>query len=151
VTTLVRHLAARSPVLLRELVRGAQCAGAVGNATKETPMMKRTGTDLLAGALFLQPGLAAADESHSLEQLVIEMAKTPADHSALAKHYQAKAADARAEAAEHEAMAKSYAAGKLADRVQMQDHCKKLSAQYTALATQYDDLAKLEEAAAKQP
>ena len=69
-------------------------------------MMKCTVTALLAGALFLQPGLAAADDSHSLEQLVIEMAKTPADHSALAKHYQAKAADARAEAAEHEAMAK---------------------------------------------
>lgn len=111
--------------------------------------MKRTATVLLAGALFLQPGLAAAAESHSLEQLVIEMADTPADHTALAKHFQAKAADARAAAAEHEAMAKSYAAGKLSERVQMQDHCKKLAAQYTALATQYDDLAKLEEAAAK--
>ena len=113
--------------------------------------MKRTATALLTGALLLQPGLAAAAESHSLEQLVIEMADTPADHAALAKHYQAKAADARAAAVEHEAMAKSYSAGKLTERVQMQDHCKKLAAQYTALATQYDDLAKLEEAAAKKP
>lgn len=111
--------------------------------------MKRTATALLACALFVQPGLAAAAESHSLEQLVIEMADTPADHAALAKHFQAKAADARAAAAEHEAMAKSYAAGKLAERVQMQDHCKKLSVQYNALAAQYDDLAKLEEAASK--
>jgi len=113
--------------------------------------MTRTATALLAGALFLQPGLAVADESHSLEQLVIEMAKTPADHAALAKHYRAKAADARAAAAEHESMGKSYAAGKLSERVQMQSHCKKLSEQYNALATQYDDLAKLEEATAKQP
>lgn len=114
-------------------------------------MMKRTATALLAGALFIQPGLAAAGESHSLEQLVIEMANTPAEHAALAKHFQAKAADARAAAAEHEQMAKAYGGGKLTHRAQMEDHCKKLSAQYTALATQYDDLAKLEEAAAKQP
>jgi hypothetical protein len=130
-------------------VRGAQCASAVGNAKKEIPMMTRTATALLAGALFLQPGLATADESHSLEQLVVEMADTPAEHAALAKHFQAKAADARASAAEHEAMAKSYSGGKLADRAQMQTHCKKLAEQYNAVATQYDDLAKLEEAAAK--
>jgi len=113
--------------------------------------MMRTATALLLGVILLQPALAAADESHSLEQLVVEMAKTPADHAALAKHYQAKAADARASAAEHEAMAKSYSAGKLAERVQMQSHCKKLSEQYNAVAAQYDDLAKLEEAESKKP
>jgi hypothetical protein len=114
-------------------------------------MTTRIATAALLGVLLLQSALALADPSHSLEQLVVEMAKTPADHAALAKHYQAKAADARAEAAEHEAMAKSYGGGKLAERVKMQDHCKKLSEQYNAVATQYDDLAKLEEAAAKQP
>ena len=112
-------------------------------------MTKLTATALLAGALLIQPGLAAAAESHSLEQLVIEMANTPAEHAALAKHYRAQAADARAAAAEHESMAKAYGAGKLSQRAQMEEHCKKLSAQYTALATQYEDLAKLEEAAAK--
>jgi len=110
--------------------------------------MSRIATALLAGLLFL-PTLAKADESHSLEQLVIEMAKTPADHAALAKHYRAKAADARAEAATHEAMGKSYASGKLTEKAKMQEHCAKLSEQYNALAAQYEEMAKLEDAAAK--
>jgi hypothetical protein len=74
------------------------------------------------------------------------------DHgdAALAKHYRAKAADARSEASAHDAMGKAYASGKLADKAKMQEHCAKLSAQYTALAGQYEDLAKLEEAEAKK-
>jgi hypothetical protein len=111
--------------------------------------MSRIAVYALSSVLALSPGFASADESHSLEQLVVEMAKTPADHAALAKHYRAKAADARAEAATHEAMGKSYAAGKLTERVKMQEHCAKPAAQYTALAAQYEDLAKLEDAAAK--
>jgi hypothetical protein len=121
----------------------------VENTNEEVPMPKLTAIGLIACALLLQPALAAAAESHSLEQLVIEMANTPAEHAALATHYRAQAASARAAAAEHESMAKAYSAGKLTQRAQMEEHCKKLSAQYTALATQYEELAKLEEAAAK--
>ena len=113
--------------------------------------MSRIALSLIAGALLLSPLVARADESHSLEQLVVEMAKTPADHAAIAKHYHAKAEDARAEAKEHEAMAQSYAAGKLTERVQMQNHCKKLAEQYNATAAEYDGLAKGEEAASKAP
>ena len=111
--------------------------------------MSRIAICALSSVLVLAPVTARADESHSLEQLVVEMAKTPADHAALAKHYRAKAADALSEAASHDAMAKSYAAGKLAEKAKMQEHCAKLSEQYKALAAQYEDLAKLEDTAAK--
>ena len=112
--------------------------------------MPRITTALLAGALFLSPGFVGAQESQSLEQVVGAMAKTPADHAALAKHYEAKAAAARASASEHESMAKSYAASKLTERVKMQEHCKKLAHEYKEQAAQYDALAKLEEAEAKK-
>ena len=112
-------------------------------------MTTRIAMALLLGALTLAPGLATAEDTHSLEQLVVEMANTPAEHAALANHYRAKAEDARAEMRSHESMGRSYAAGKLADRIQMQGHCKKLSEQYGALASEYDALAKSHDAQAK--
>jgi hypothetical protein len=117
---------------------------------REVPHMKRIVTALLLGATLLQPGSGAlAAESHTLEQLVVEMAKTPADHAALAEHFKSKAADARAEAASHESMAKAYSAGKMVERAKMQEHCNKLAQEYEALAASYDEMAKLEEAEAK--
>ena len=118
-------------------------------------MTTRIGTALLLGALslYLSPGLAAAEEAHSLEQLVIETAKTPAEHTALAKHFRAKAEEARAEARRHESMGKSYGLGpvKLTQVAQMQGHCKKLTELNGAMATEYEGLAKGHEAAAKTP
>jgi hypothetical protein len=111
-------------------------------------------TALILGALalYLSPGLAAAEEDHTLEHLAIETADTPAEHTALAKHYHAKAADARSEARSHEQMAKVYGMGpvKLSQTAQMQNHCKKISQQFETVATGYEELAKLHEAAAKK-
>jgi hypothetical protein len=114
-------------------------------------MRSKIGLALLLGSLLLSPSLAlAADEGHSLEQLVIETADTPAEHAALAKHYRAKAAEARAEASRHEGMARAYALKtKVGARSQMAEHCKKIAANSTATATEYDALAKLQEAEAK--
>jgi hypothetical protein len=117
-------------------------------------MKTRIGTALLLGALslYLSPALAAADENHAIEHLVIETASTPAQHTALAKHYRAKAEDARAEARSHEEMAKSYGRhAKLVQVAEMQRHCKKLSELSNATAAEYDALAKEHEAAAKTP
>lgn len=107
---------------------------------------------ILLGALVISPGLSiAADEGHSLERLVIETADSPADHASLAMHYRAKAAEARAEAARHEKMAKSYYMGqKRGARDQMGSHCKKIAANSTSSAAEYDALAALHEAESKK-
>lgn len=114
-------------------------------------MHGRMSVTLLLGALAFSPGLAAAQEtSHSLEQLVVESADSPADHTALAKHYRAKAAAARADAREHESMGRVYSGGKFFERSSMQAHCKKIAAENTAVAVEYEALATLHEGEAKK-
>jgi len=110
-------------------------------------MHTRIAVITLAAALALSPALTLADEgSHSLEQLVVEMADTPADHAALAGHYRAKAAAARAESAKHESMGRTYSGGKFFQRTAMQAHCKKIAEENAAVAAEYEELAKLHEA-----
>ncbi len=114
-------------------------------------MTGRIAVTLLLGALALSPGLAAAGEgAHSLEQLVVEMAHSPADHAALAAHYRAKAAAAKAEAKRHESMGRTYSGGKFFQRSAMQAHCKKIAASNTAAAAEYEALATLHEEEAKK-
>jgi hypothetical protein len=118
-------------------------------------MKTRIGTALLLGALslYLTPAMAAAGEDHAIEHLVIETASTPAQHTALAKHFHAKAEDARAEARSHEEMAKVYGMGphKGTETAEMQRHCKKLAELSNAQADEYEALAKSHEAEAKKP
>lgn len=115
--------------------------------------MRRIAVALLFGTLVLSPGISLADEElPSLEQLVVEMADTPEQHAALARYYRAKAADARAEVARHEGMAGSYARRGKKTGVQqqkMQKHCKELSASYSAMAGEFDGLARLHDEQAK--
>jgi len=114
-------------------------------------MRSRLGVAFLLGTLAFSPSLALADDVHSLEQLVVEMAHTPADHAALAQHYRAKAAAARAEATRHEGMARVYGGGKLMERERMQQHCKRIADEDKAIAAEYEELAKLHEAESKKP
>jgi hypothetical protein len=117
-------------------------------------MRSKIGLTFLLGALVLSPGLALADsheyEGHSLEQLVVEMAHTPADHAALAAHYRAKAAEARAEASNHEKMAKAYGLQKHGAADPMKQHCTKIAANSRATAAEFDSLAQLHEAESKK-
>ena len=114
-------------------------------------MRNLIGLTLLLGVLTLSPAIAVAQGGGaSLEQLVIEMADTPADHAAIAKHYQALAAQARSEAARHESMSRSYAGRKLSESQRMKEHCAKLAAENTAMAREYDALAQLHEAESKK-
>ena len=104
----------------------------------------------LIGARALSPGFASAAESDTaIEQLIMNSAHSPADHAALAKYFRGKAADARAEASKHKAMGSSYGGGKMVQKEQMMGHCKKLSEENTAMAAEYDAMAKLHEEDAK--
>lgn len=103
---------------------------------------------IVASALISIPVIAQADSPPSLEQLVIEMADSPSEHSAVANHFRAKAAEARGEVRKHESMSRVYGGGKLNTRIQMRGHCNKLAEQYGATATEYEELAKLHDAAA---
>ena len=115
-------------------------------------MRNRIAGALLVGALALSPGFAFAEESGvSIEQLLVDMADTPADHAALAKYFRGKAADERAAAGRHQAMGRSYGGSKMVQRQQMEDHCKKISEQNTAMAAEYEALAKIHEEASKAP
>jgi hypothetical protein len=111
----------------------------------------RMAVTLLLGTLAFSPGLAAAEGgAHSLEQLVVEMAHSPGDHAALAAHYRAKAAEERAEAKQHESMARTYTGGKFFQRSAMQTHCKKIAADKTNAAAEFEALAKLHDEEAKK-
>ncbi len=114
--------------------------------------MRRTfAAALFLGTLALTPiSTRAGEGDHSLEQLVVEMAHTPADHAALAAHFRAKAADARAEAKRHEGMGRAYSGGKMMDRERMKRHCKKIADDSNAIAAEYDELAKLHDAESKK-
>ncbi len=103
---------------------------------------------VVASALLWIPGAAFAEPASSLEQLVVEMADAPAEHAAVAKHFRAKAADLRGEASKHESMGRVYGGGKLGTRIKMRGHCDKLAELYAAQAAEYEELAKLHEAAA---
>jgi len=114
-------------------------------------MIKTIASALLFAALALSPGTSVAAESgSSLEQAVVEMADTPAEHTALARHYRAKAEEARGEAKRHEAMGRTYGAGKFTQRQAMKSHCTNISNNLTGVAAEYEALAKAHEEAANQ-
>ena len=54
-------------------------------------------------------------------------------------------AAARAEATQHESMGRVYSGGKFFQRSSMQAHCKKIAAKKSAIANEYEVLAKLHE------
>ena len=113
--------------------------------------MTKLAAFLLFGTLALSPGLSLATEGgHSLEQLAVEMVHTAEQHLALARHYRAKAAEARAEAKSHTDMGKSYGGGKFTQRQRMKRHCENLSEKNTGMADDYEALAELHEEEAKK-
>ena len=85
---------------------------------------------LLLGTLALAPGLAGAEEEGaSLEQVVVEMAHTKAEHQALANYYADKAAAARKLAARHHSMHRAYVGGKGMNKQAFVNHCKRIAEQ----------------------
>lgn len=114
--------------------------------------MHRIAAVLLCGAIAITPSfaLADADADAILEELVVGMAETPHQHAALARYYRAKSEEARNEALRHERMGRSYhRRNKPLMRDKMRDHCQKIAEQYTSMAANFDELAKLHDAEAK--
>ena len=91
--------------------------------------------------LFLAvPGSATAD----VTETQVAAAKTPADHEAIAKAYDAEAAAAEAKAKAHEGMARTYRTGggtPKASPTVMVGHCDRLMKTYSAAAVEYRALA----------
>ena len=121
-------------------------------------MTTRIAALCLLGVLAFAPGLAAAEETHSLEQVLVENADTPAEHQALANHFRERAKGARAEAKEHERMANTYMPsgqskmswGTVQARQKMADHCKQISQQNESIAKGFDALAASHDEEAKK-
>jgi hypothetical protein len=102
----------------------------------------------LIAATFLSTlwsfGAVQAQEDHTLEQLVIEMASTRAEHEAVAHHYSARAEAASADARRHREMARIYGGGGgRAGRPEMRGHCERLATKYEEIAAEYEQLSKL--------
>lgn len=99
--------------------------------------MKRLVMMLSAGtvALMLSSG-AWASAVELVDSAQIAAAKTPADHEAIAKSYDAEAIAADAKASSHEAMARTYRTGGApkGSRTSIARHCERLVKQYRAVA-----------------
>lgn len=95
--------------------------------------------------LIASPLAGWADDAASLEQLVAEMAESPAQHASLADYYRHKAEGARDQAAIHVKMARSYEGGRFTARNKMKDHCRAIAKNNEAMAEQYEAMALLHE------
>jgi hypothetical protein len=98
------------------------------------------------------PRAGAADDTSIVDQ--VKSAKTPAEHEAIAKRYDAQAAAARRNAAAHEQMADSYRAmassiGKGSGASSMPQHCESLVKTFEAEAADYEAMAQAHRALAK--
>ncbi len=92
-------------------------------------------------ALFASVPLAAVAD---VTEAQIAAARTPADHEAIAKSYDADAAAAEATASKHETMARAYhSAGgpKKTGPTSTVRHCERLVRSYTDAAADYRALA----------
>jgi hypothetical protein len=91
---------------------------------------------------LLQVPVRAADDDLST---MIEKAKTPADHEAIAAQYEKQAADAKKEADIHRKMEKAYsvsaAGGAKGTATALPQHCSVLVKHYDGLAQEYTTLA----------
>jgi hypothetical protein len=105
-------------------------------------MKKAIFAALIYASLLAAPAAVFAQDD-SLEDLVIEMASTRAQHTAVANYYAAKAEEARQEVRRHEHMADSYGHSKTSQPQQMRNHCLGLAKKYGEIAAEYDELAKL--------
>jgi hypothetical protein len=108
--------------------------------------MKRLVTMLSAMAVALMfTGGASAAAGESVTAAEIAAAKTPAEHEAIAKQYDAEAATAEAQAKEHEAMVQTYETAAKGPKNEMArtmvGHCRNLVKDYKEAAASYKALA----------
>lgn len=104
-------------------------------------MIRRIAVAVLA-ALLVVPGIGFGQEE-SFEQLVVQMAESAGDHTALARYYMERAEEAREEMRRHEAMAQSYRSGRAGRAGRMRGHCLALASKFEEIAAEFDALAAL--------
>jgi hypothetical protein len=92
-------------------------------------------------------GQAPATADQYLEDLMIENADTPEEHTALARYFRMKAAEAKALAEKHRTMGRNYRQ-RPKPLPTMKKHCDRIAELNEELAAQYEELAKGEDAAA---
>ncbi len=102
----------------------------------------------LALAIGLAGPLVAAGENDLAT--MVETAKTPADHEAIAKVYQARADDAAAKAAEHRRMGAEYKELPFAEKGRFHEHCEALVRSYESAAKELAALAEAHRQMAKR-
>ena len=96
-----------------------------------------------------EQGQGAQGSATSLEELVSAMADTADEHKAVASYFRDKAEDARAQGEKHRRMGNSYASGKPPEIQKMKEHCDRIADSQADIAKEYDELARLHDAAAK--
>jgi len=130
------------------------------NKEKNIMRTKRSATKTLVGlilslALLAGNAFAADKLSSAAVRKLAATAKTPADHTKLAKHYEAVAAGHEAEAKEHEALAEVYTKAPTGHEQKhpmsaqtaghcktYAEHCRKLAAEARAMAAAHAEMAK---------
>src|SRR5262250_2316003 len=105
----------------------------------------------LVSVLAVPPPRARAAEEMDIDKM-IESAKTPADHEAIAAYYDHEAAAARAKAEEHRKMGEDYkkAGGALTHKTHFDEHCQSLVRIYEGAAKENAALAAAHRQMAKQ-
>jgi hypothetical protein len=110
-------------------------------------MSRSTARVVLSGAVIAALALPAPAQPRGsgetdLEQILAASADSAAEHRALASHYRAQAARARAKARSHRWMADHYG-GSLAPAIaaEQRRHCAHLATVYDAQAGTFDRLA----------
>jgi hypothetical protein len=106
-------------------------------------------TALLAiTGLSYVPFSSAAEETN-IEQM-IEQAKTPADHEALAAYYEKEAQAAKQKYEQHKKMEAAYSKiPSVKEKSNLLSHCDTLAKDYERMATQYEVLAQVHREMAK--
>ena len=92
---------------------------------------------------------SSAEEGKSIEQMIDE-AKTPADHEAIAAYYEKEAQEAQQKYEEHLKLKAAYAKiPHLASKTGLPAHCDSIAKKYENIAKDYAALAKLHKGMAK--
>ncbi len=96
----------------------------------------------LVAIVYLPTQRAGAQEAGTFNlEKAVTGAKTPADHEAIASHYDKEGASAKAEAEEHRRMAEAYRNITGKGQFQMENHCQRLAQSYESIAADNATLA----------
>ena len=109
-------------------------------------MLTRRQLAATAAALAFLPALARAEDDPEMH--MVESAKSPADHAALADHYRAEGRKARARQEHHRLMAQVYRGKQLTGNGV---HCRRLAKKFGEIADEFEGLASSHEKLAGSP